>query len=60
MIDHARCPISLILTAAITLSSSHMRAQNFPGKVHIFNAAQQMNSINATTGWQATIATGIA
>ncbi|HUF31455.1 MAG TPA: hypothetical protein VMM77_12460 [Gemmatimonadaceae bacterium] len=58
MINHTRCPISLIVIAATMLSPSYMRAQNLPGKVHIFNAAQQMNSIMPQAVPQQTIEIG--
>ncbi len=49
---------SLVFASALLLAASAMSAQNFPGKVHIYNAAQQMNAIAPQAIAQQTIEIG--
>lgn len=51
-------PRSFVAASALLLCASAMSAQNFPGKVHIYNAVQQMNSITPQAIAQQTIEIG--
>lgn len=50
---------SFAFASALLLSASAMSAQDFPGKVHIYNAVQQMNSIAPQAVAQQTIEIGV-